>query len=85
MDDGTWSVAEAKAKFSELLDRAETHGPQRVTRNGKPAGVVVSQAAWDKRAAAPTESLADFMDRSPLRGSGIEFERMRGKMRDFEF
>jgi prevent-host-death family protein len=84
MDDETWSVAEAKAKFSELLDRAETHGPQRVTRNGKPAGVVVSPATWAKKA-APLESLADFLDRSPLRGSGIEFERMRGKMRDFEF
>lgn len=84
MDDGTWSVAEAKAKFSELLDRAETHGPQRVTRNGKPAAVIVSPATWDKQT-TPKESLADFMDRSPLRGSGIEFERMRGEMRDFEF
>jgi len=85
MDDGRyWSVAEAKAKFSELLDRAETHGPQRVTRNGKPAAVIVSPSTWAKRATS-TESMADFLDRSPLRGSGIEFERMRGKMRDVDF
>ena len=81
---GTWPVQDAKAKFSELLDRAETDGPQQVTRNGKPAAVVVSPSAWAKKAATQ-ESLADFLDRSPLRGSGVEFERMRGKMRDFEF
>ena len=30
-----WTVAEAKAKFSELLDRAAEAGPQIVTRNGR--------------------------------------------------
>ncbi|PTS90356.1 MULTISPECIES: type II toxin-antitoxin system Phd/YefM family antitoxin [unclassified Caulobacter] len=42
MPDGTWSLAEAKAKFSELVERARTEGPQRLTRNGKDAVVVVS-------------------------------------------
>jgi hypothetical protein len=29
---GTWSLAEAKAKFSELVERARTEGPQHLTR-----------------------------------------------------
>jgi antitoxin Phd len=31
----TWQVQEAKNKFSELLDRACTHGEQIITRHGK--------------------------------------------------
>jgi prevent-host-death family protein len=30
-----WQTAEAKNKFSELLDRAEAEGPQRVSRRNK--------------------------------------------------
>ncbi len=30
-----WKVADAKNKFSELLDRAENDGPQYVTRRGQ--------------------------------------------------
>lgn len=30
-----WAVAEAKAKFSEVLDRAEREGPQVVRRRGE--------------------------------------------------
>lgn len=46
MADGTWSVAEAKARLSEVIERARTQGPQHVTRNGKDAVVVVSAETW---------------------------------------
>lgn len=48
MADDSWSLAEAKAKFSEVVERARSEGPQRVTRNGKPAVVVVSEADWEE-------------------------------------
>ena len=48
MADEAWSLAEAKAKFSEVVERARTQGPQRVTRNGKPVAVVVSDADWEE-------------------------------------
>jgi prevent-host-death family protein len=48
MADDAWSLAEAKAKFSEVVERARTQGPQRVTRNGKPVAVVVSEAEWEE-------------------------------------
>lgn len=38
----TWTGAEAKAKFSEAIDKARAAGPQAITRNGQMAAVVVT-------------------------------------------
>ena len=38
----SWQLQEAKQKFSELVRRALTSGPQVVTRHGRAAVVVVS-------------------------------------------
>jgi antitoxin Phd len=46
MADGTWSMAEAKAKLSEVIDRALSEGPQHVTKHGKPAVVIVREDDW---------------------------------------
>lgn len=35
--DRVWSLQDAKAKFSEVVRRAQTEGPQTVTVHGKPA------------------------------------------------
>src|SRR5437762_2343974 len=37
-----WTVAEAKAKFSEVLERAEKEGPQRITKHGRETAVALS-------------------------------------------
>ena len=42
MDEGTRTVAQAKAKFSEVIDLAQSRGPQTVTRNGRTAVVIVA-------------------------------------------
>lgn len=85
MTDDAWGLAEAKAKLSEVLDKARTEGPQHITRNGKPAGVLVSAEEWAKRT-RKGESLYDFLARSPLWGSGLDLERSRdtGRVLDFE-
>ena len=41
----TWTVVEAKAKFSELVDSARDSGPQTITRNGK-ASTLSGFQAW---------------------------------------
>ena len=83
MADGEWGLAEAKAKFSDVVEQARTQGPQHVSRNGKPAVVVVSAEEW-ARQTGRRMSLAEFFDQSPLRDSGIEFDfpRITGKHRD---
>jgi prevent-host-death family protein len=37
-----WQVQEAKTRFSELIDRALTEGPQTITRHGAERAVVLS-------------------------------------------
>lgn len=79
----TWALAEAKAKFSEVVERATHEGPQHVTKNGRDAVVVVAADEWRRRAARQG-SLAEFFDRSPLRGSGIDLERVRDAPREVD-
>jgi len=78
-----WTVAEAKAKFSEVLERAEKEGPQRITKHGRETAVVVSAEEWAKKT-KPKESLAEFLSKSPLRGSGLEIERRKDKPREID-
>jgi prevent-host-death family protein len=40
---------EARSEFSKLVDRALAGEPQRVTRHGKEAVVIVSEADWFPR------------------------------------
>jgi prevent-host-death family protein len=43
----TWQLQEARRRFSELVSEALTRGPQRVTRHGKTAVIVVSEDEWN--------------------------------------
>jgi prevent-host-death family protein len=79
----SWKVAEAKARFSELIDRALHEGAQEITRHGRRAVVVVAAREWDRRATRQ-ESLVEFLDSSPLRGSGLEIKRLRDRPRPVE-
>lgn len=36
-----WQVQEAKQRFSELIARARSEGPQVVTKHGRPVAVIV--------------------------------------------
>jgi antitoxin Phd len=42
----SWSVQEAKARFSELLDASMKEGPQIVTKRGIETAVVVPIEQW---------------------------------------
>ena len=44
----TWPVADAKARFSELLDAAVNEGPQIVSRRGVETAVVVPMEEWKR-------------------------------------
>ena len=79
----TWKVAEAKARFSEVIDSALTEGAQEITRNGKRAVVVVSAEEWDRKTRRQG-SLVEFLERSPLRGSDLEIERPDERPREVE-
>lgn len=80
---GSWAVAAAKARFSEVIDRALSDGPQTITRNGRKAVVVVSAEEWERKTKR-AGNLAEFFAASPLRGSGIAIERTDDGPRDLE-
>jgi prevent-host-death family protein len=44
----TWSVQDAKARFSELVATCLRDGPQLVTRRGEKAVVLVPADEWDR-------------------------------------
>jgi prevent-host-death family protein len=75
-----WTVAEAKAKFSEVIDRAKSDGPQTITRNGRTTAVVVAAEEWERKTKRKG-NLAEFFAASPLRGSGIKIKRVPGRLR----
>jgi prevent-host-death family protein len=70
----TWTVAEAKAKLSEVISRAETTGPQTITRNGRKTAVVVAAEEWERKTTRQG-NLAEFFATSPLRGSKLKIRR----------
>jgi prevent-host-death family protein len=76
MAKSTWTVATAKARFSEVIERAGTDGPQVVTKNGRKTAVVISFDEWERRARRKG-SLVEFFMNSPLRGSGIRIARLK--------
>jgi prevent-host-death family protein len=75
-----WSVAEAKARFSEVIENARAIGPQTITRNGRTAAVVVASEEWERKSRRKG-SLAEFFASSPLRRSGLKISRLRGSIR----
>ena len=66
MSTQTWTVAEAKAKLSELLDKAKSEGPQKITKHGRAVAVVASVEEWGHKAKRHG-NLAEFLAASPLR------------------
>lgn len=79
--DQAWSVADSKARLSELLEQVINDGPQTITRRGEAIAVVVSIEEWRRKSERPG-SLAEFLAASPLRDSDLEINRIDTTARD---
>ena len=75
-----WTVAHAKARLSELIERAQNE-PQLITRNGTPSVVMVSVDEWNRKTARKG-SLASFLMQSPLAAPELDVDRMDDVPRD---
>jgi len=74
---GAWQLQDAKARFSELFRRARSEGPQRITRQGKEAVVMIADEQYERllgKAHQP-KSLVQFFRESPLGGMELDLER----------
>jgi antitoxin Phd len=56
-----WQVQEAKAKFSELLDKTLSEGPQVVSRRGVAAAVLVPIEEWERLQKRARPTLKDLL------------------------
>jgi antitoxin Phd len=75
--DSQWQLQDAKARFSEVFRLARSRGPQRITKHGKEAVVVIPTEQYEQllRRARQPQRLVEFFAKSPLAGSGIRVER----------
>jgi len=72
-----WTLQDAKAQFSEVVRRSLAAGPQRVTRNGEDAVVVVAARDFDRLNSRKQQSLARLLRDSPLADVDLEISRPR--------
>lgn len=56
-----WPVQDAKARFSEFLEKCLTEGPQMVTRRGSEAAVLVPAYEWRTLQASARRSLKELL------------------------
>lgn len=59
-----WQLQDAKNRFSEVVQRAASEGPQEVTVRGKRAVVIVAADQYD-RMVEPKQSFIDFLLSGP--------------------
>lgn len=60
----TWPLQDAKARFSELVNRCMEDGPQLVTRHGRKAVVIMTVQEYE-RLSAPQQGLKEFFISAP--------------------
>ena len=81
----TWSIQDAKNRFSEVVEAARRK-PQTVTKHGKPAVVVVDAEEYErlhKLEQLKAPSFADMLLAMP-RGE-VTFDRVKATPRDVVF
>lgn len=76
----SWQLQDAKQRFSELVRRTLSDGPQTITRHGEAVVVVVPAA--DFHAEAPEDFAAFLLDGPDL--SDLELGRSGRPARDVE-
>jgi prevent-host-death family protein len=79
---GRWLLQDAKARFSELVRRVRSEGPQHVTVHGRDEVVIVSAEEFRRlKGERSGEALIAAMQESPYRDIDIEPKRDRMPVR----
>ena len=80
----SWQIQDAKARLSEVLEQAQSDGPQFITRHGKERAVVVSVEEYVRLSGHSGKSLIEHLLTGP-KVEGFEVVRDRAVGYEFEF
>jgi len=75
----TWQVQDAKARLSELIERARNEGPQTITRHGTERAVVLSIEDFRALAAHKPDFKAYLLGGPKVDDFSIERDRGTGR------
>lgn len=82
---GRWRLQDAKARFSELVRRVRSEGPQHVTVHGRDEVVVISAEAFQRLKGDLTgAALVEALQESPFPDLEIEPGRSPTPVRDVD-
>lgn len=80
---GYWLLQDAKARFSEVVRKVRSEGPQHVTVHGRDAVVIIAAEEFRRLKGDVTgEALIEAMQASPWRDVDIEPNREPMPVRD---
>ena len=77
-----WKLEDAKAKFSEVVRRARSEGPQRVSVRGEDAVVVMAADEFDRLHSGIADRLSFVAFMETLSGEGLDLTRDSDTGRD---
>jgi len=83
MIENHWQLQDAKNKFSNLVEKAQSKGPQVVTKHGREAVVVLSIEEY-KKLIKPKKNLVKFFQSSPLANVELDLTRTKELPRDIK-
>jgi antitoxin Phd len=75
-----WQVQDAKTRFSEMIERARTEGPQTITRHGAERAVVLSIEDYRALAAHRPDFKAHLLGGPKVDDFSIERDRDTGRI-----
>ena len=85
MSDGSWSVQDAKNRFSAVIEAAHRE-PQTVTKHGKPAVVVIDAAEYARLRKLEHLKAPSFKEHLlAMPKGGSPFKRLKAKLREPKF
>jgi prevent-host-death family protein len=80
--DAGWKLHDAKARFSELVRRAQTEGPQRVTVPGHDAVMVIAADEFQRLLPPASDAMPFVAFMASLSVDGLDLTRDRDVGRD---
>jgi antitoxin Phd len=79
-----WQVQEAKARLSEVIERARTDGPQVITRHGEERAVVLSIEDYRSMTAPKMDFISYLLSGPKVDDFEIERDKDTGRDVDLE-